>query len=127
MTVSAADLLVLAKDLRGSSSEASLRGSISRAYYAAFHQADSWHATLPSAGNPPNKSGGKHHDLACRLISPTLPTTDQRHKLSVSAGYILRDAHRMRIKADYSLNETVMSSETDQLIISAEKIIATLV
>ena len=126
MSVTVSELLDLAKDLREKSTEACLRGSISRAYYAAFHQADAWHQTLPSAGKPPDKTGGKHHDLACRLSTPTLPTVDPRRALSVKAGYILRESHRVRVKADYYLSDTITISEADQLLISAQKIVTSL-
>lgn len=126
MSIAVGDLLDLAKDLRANSTEVSWRGSISRAYYAAFHQAGDWHQALPSQGMLPGKPGGKHHDLAGQLSNPTLPATDQRRSLSMSMGYMLRDAHRLRVKADYSLNENITASETDQLLISARKIVASL-
>ena len=126
MSVTVTELLDLAKDLRADPREVSWRGSISRGYYAAFHHADWWHQALPSAGEPPDRPGGKHHELACRLTKPTLASTDQRRALSVTAGYILREGHRLRVKADYFLNEGITAAETDQLLFSVRKLVATL-
>ena len=127
MSVTVTELLDLATELRADPREISWRGAISRGYYAAFHHADVWHQALPSHGEPPDYAGGKHHELACRLTKPTLPSADQRRTLSVTAGYILRDGHRLRVKADYHLNEGITASETDQLLISARKLVARLI
>lgn len=126
MSVTPFDLLRLARELRAGADEAAWRGAVSRAYYAAFHHADSWHMSLPSAGSLPGIPGGKHHDLAGRLTTPSLPTTDSRRNLSISAGYMLREAHKGRIKADYLLREMVTEMETDQLLIISEKIVSIL-
>lgn len=127
MSIAAPELLCLAKELRAQGNETAWRCSISRAYYAAFHHADTWHSSLPSAGNLPGNPGGKHHDLAGRMTNPSLPNSDARRKLSVSAGYILRESHRMRVKADYLLSEDITALEAEQLLTSAERVVAILV
>lgn len=126
MAVTVQSILEVARSLKDLNNEAGWRSCISRAYYAAFLHADAWHDALPSKGARPDRSGGRHHDLASGLIAPTLPVDDSRRKASVSSGYILRDAHKLRVKADYLIHEHVSEADASQIIASAQKIIESL-
>lgn len=126
MSIATVDLLRLSEKLQAEDSEASWRGAISRGYYAAFHHADAWHDELPSKGIPPVKSGGRHHDLANCLIAPTLQSDDPRRGESIKAGYILRDAHKYRVKADYFLDEDITAANASMVIVSVKKVLAML-
>ncbi|MDO8310680.1 MAG: hypothetical protein Q7T25_01945 [Sideroxyarcus sp.] len=127
MSITAPDLMALAAHLETHPGEAALRGAISRAYYAAFHHAKAWHDSLPSHGLAPQQGGGTHHELANRLISPTLPAGDPRIVISKSGGYLLRHAHGLRVRADYLINDTMQSSDAADAIAKAQSILAKLI
>lgn len=126
MSIDAQQMLSLAEELQAHAGEPAWRGAISRAYYAAFHHANKWHSDLPSPGALPEKSGGVHHDLAGCLIDPTISKEDARYNASRSAGYLLRIAHKNRVKADYAISDNVSQQETQQAVLQSGKIIGVL-
>lgn len=78
--------------LRGAD-EAGFRTAASRAYYGAFHLANEF---LDDLNCPVPANENAHGHLRLQLMNAGQPD-------AVSAGSILRELHRIRIRADYSL------------------------
>lgn len=70
MTISAPDLLILARQLCELSSEAGNRSAISRAYYSVYHSCLEWEKTFPCLGSNTGPNGGVHQELLNRLRNP---------------------------------------------------------
>jgi hypothetical protein len=77
------------------SDEAAYRTAVSRAYYGAFHLADEF---LENLGFPVPRNENAHGFLRLQLMGCG-------HALAAAAGSILRELHRMRVRADYDLTD----------------------
>jgi hypothetical protein len=123
MTIQINDLLnVSDRLLRHAVNEADHRASISRSYYAAYHDCDIWHAALPVPGALP-PSGGVHAQLIGRLASPMVPQSDQKIR-SKRRGYMLGTMKTMRTAADYELQQTLNAADAAQSLANARAIVA---
>jgi uncharacterized protein (UPF0332 family) len=121
MSVSAVDLMGLAKTLQaGSTDEVQQRAVVGRAYYAAYHDCHAWHAALPSPGSA-GTDGGMHARLVSALTNPTVRGDDAMK--SKKRGYRLRALKTLRTKADYALADTLTEAEAKQSIADAEAVI----
>jgi len=125
MSVSPNDLLRLAKDLLSpAAAEVLIRNVVSRAYYAAYHSAKTFHDALPQLGKLPAKPTGIHDELAHRLCWPNIPESDSRFQRSREIGRELRWLHSERIKADYRLDMTVTRDSALEVMERTEQLIA---
>lgn len=123
MTIQINDLLnVSDRLLRHGVNEADHRASISRSYYAAYHDCEIWHSALPVPGALP-PSGGVHAQLIGRLASPMVPQSDQKIR-SKRRGYILGAMKTMRTAADYELHQTLNAADAAQSLANARVIVA---
>ncbi len=122
------DLLDLAKSLRQGGGEVELRAAASRAYYAMFHFAKSFHAALPEPGMAASHgAGGDHLDLAHRLKSPAAKISATQPELATKSrriGILLDSIRPMRHHADYDLGQTFGMDVADTAIATAEKVLA---
>ena len=103
MSVSSDDLLNAASSICGAASdEAYWRGGVSRAYYAAHHQAYKFHSVLPSPGSVGNSSG-RHSQLISQLKNPTIKLTHALYVESRAIGDMLSRIEKLRVLSDYNL------------------------
>jgi hypothetical protein len=108
MPVACTDFFTFAESIKGDSDEISLRASISRAYYGAFHACQQWHDTkLPHPGHDVGMTGGVHQTLINQLTNPDPGCGRDLGMYSRSLGYALRALRDLRTLADYHLSETV--------------------
>lgn len=113
MSITPADILKVADELSRFSSEAHSRSAASRAYYAAFHTAKSWHDTaLPAPGMCRGDLRGRsHEELIERLRHPAPECSPVLRDSSKSAGLILITLRSRRVLADYQLTEAMTRDE----------------
>ena len=124
MAVSPLDFLQQAKQLANNAvADVDYRNAVGRAYYAAFHAANVFHSWLPQPGRLPAQTTGLHDQLFHRLINPTIPAADSRHRVSRIVGYKTRDFHRIRVQADYDLNQEMKIEDAINAISRAEEIV----
>lgn len=102
-------------------SEAHRRASINRSYYAAYHRASAYHASLKTPGRQPDH-GGVHEKLIGQLNNPTVqhPKAIVRSK---EIGQMLHSLKRARFKADYKLQEKVTRGDVIGTMMGAKKLL----
>ena len=110
------DFLAVAHTLAMDNSEMACRSAINRAYYAAYHAADQFHAALPMPGMLPAIAVGVHDTLYHRLCHPTLAKDHPQRTRSVQVGYKARGLKPYRTKADYKLAETLGAGDRDHVL-----------
>ncbi|MDQ6950906.1 MAG: hypothetical protein Q9M26_04510 [Mariprofundales bacterium] len=108
------DLLEVAKALAKNSDEANLRSSVSRAYYAAFHEASQYAHKKHGYTRPRNQSA--HSSLARHLIDCKKDEVRQ-------AGISLQNLHIARKLADYDLNDDLNENDAKLHVMMAETLI----
>ena len=96
--------------------EVARRCAIGRSYYAAFHLAKEFHATLSQPGTVVSSRAGVHERLYQQLENPTISPADPKHLISREVAAIARRIKRARTKADYELGQTVDLEMTDEAI-----------
>lgn len=124
MSITPHDLIAMAKAISANpGDEVHLRGAVSRAYYAAFHDCTAWHNALPSPGSAGTgtSSTGMHSTLIARLCQPTV--TGQAAHSSRLRGYRLKAMKLVRVKADYKLSDVIDAHEAQQSIAGAQTIL----
>lgn len=124
MSISAADLIVYADWLHAAAlgNEAHQRTTVSKSYYAAFHDSLNWHAALTSPGAlTPNASNGMHDQLCQRLSNPTVTAVKMTSK---KRAYALRALHEKRVIADYKLAYAVSTDDAAQALADAKLILS---
>ena len=87
--------------------EGSVRASISRSYYAAYHSCRAFHDGLPLPGRLAEKPGGDHENLIQRLERPDDRVVGELQNISKKAGNKLRAFRDLRLVADYKLQMDV--------------------
>jgi uncharacterized protein (UPF0332 family) len=120
MSVTPRELLAAARALP-ETDEASRRAIVNRVYYAAFHAAYEFHASLPVPGSVGNASG-EHAQLIAQLSKPNVNTGHPTHLASRRIGVILGSLLALRVKADYRPNETVTENDVVSAWLKAEDI-----
>ncbi len=115
--INSAKLMINAGNL--SLSEVDYRNAISRAYYAAYHEADRV-ANKYSKGNSGNKHG-MHEKLINKLISH--PNIQQRDAVINQIGSLLRMCKKQRVRADYRLRATLSKTDAEATLLNCEQII----
>lgn len=123
MSVRPRELLDSARRIyEAQTSESDCRAAISRAYYAAYHAARVFHASLPTPGRL-QYANGLHEQLCEKLTLPTIPSTDSRNLLSRKIGTILTDALRGRVLADYRIEEPVSPEDAKRILEKCNQIL----
>lgn len=110
--ITPADFLAIAQQLSGSN-EAELRTAVSRAYYAAFHQAQATAEKFTYKPNPKSKSS--HQDLMNFLAR----FGDPDYKTAADS---LKRARRLRKKADYRLSDGITAEDAQTCIDLAQQV-----
>lgn len=107
MSITAQDLLGLAKVLDTAGGELSQRSGISRAYYSCYHASLEWLAGLPGVPSQGSgKAGGKHQTLINYLANPAPEVKcPEKRKLSKQLSTQLSLLRGRRVSADYFLGE----------------------
>lgn len=120
MAVTSEDILCLAqRQLEIEGCEAGYRNLVSRAYYAVYHKALSFHEGLPSKGRDPDRKTGSHAELRIKLSRPTVSDKDLAYK-SRRLGRLCRDMHVKRCKADYELDGMFNVVDAEQALYQAQ-------
>lgn len=107
MSVSPLDFHAAAQGMCGEGNEIGYRNASSRAYYAAYHLGLSVIDSLPSV--PVNNDIGVHEKLIQRLTK--IPNSFAHAMVAKSAGYLLAQMRKSRVKADYDINEGFSDQE----------------
>jgi len=107
------DLLACARRLVDAEGETEHRAAAGRAYYAAYHSATPELDTLDVV---PDTGGGMHRHLAEAFISNANFTAK-------SVGYLLRQAHGERVRADYALSNEFSREQAESVIETVIKIL----
>lgn len=127
MPIQPADFLAVAQGLAASSDECALRSATSRAYYAAYHACDAWHAGLPAPGSNQGPPGGKHQVLINQLKFPDSSLGVDRKQLSRFTSIKLDVMRQRRTQADYRLSDNPAAQETIDQITQVGDLLAKLV
>ena len=128
MPISIADLQGLANELsEDGSTEAKLRASVSRSYYAAFHALMPLAELLPPSSDArPNAKKITHHELESRLLewlgSEESAVPAHRELRRQIAG-TLQAARAARVKADYRLDLDLTAGDAQSQYHRARKLI----
>lgn len=96
--------------------EVARRCAIGRSYYAAFHLAKEFHATLSQPGTVVSSRAGVHERLYQQLENPTISRADPKHLISREVAAIARRIKHVRTKADYELRQTINHEMADKAI-----------
>lgn len=105
MSITAPDILVLAKQICELSSEAGNRSAISRSYYSVYHGCLEWEKSFPNIGSNSGPQGGVHQQLINRLRNPAPELKDDATRgLSRRIAARLDALRTKRKAADYLLD-----------------------
>lgn len=113
MSVTPADILASAKELNTGTSEVAARNAMSRAYYAAFHQA---RLLLPPEELDPNCRTGMHRQYIDQLMQADPGSCERKVAVKLST------LHGKRSRADYRLNEDIPGYFAAMQISAAEEV-----
>lgn len=101
MSITASDFLNSAKELMVDQSEPATRNSVSRAYYAAFHQTNGVYSPNPEFAK--ESKVGMHQTYIDQLMRADTGSRERTVAVKLSS------MKGKRVKADYQLTETMMS------------------
>lgn len=123
MSIRVEELVGYAKSVKlDSADEIQLRAVVSRAYYAAYHDCLKWHGALSTPGSAGQAQGGTHVVLITQLTTPTVKGAEVMK--SKMRGYRLKTLKQLRTKADYFLDQDLVTDEAAQSVVDAEAILA---
>ncbi|GHC58588.1 hypothetical protein GCM10010096_34650 [Alcaligenes pakistanensis] len=123
MSVTPREILGLSERLCASHEcEATLRASVSRAYYAAYHTAEDFHHSLDLPGAEPPERRGMHATLIYQLGNPRITDTELKKDSKIHS-YILKTLKLARVEADYNLSAKVTLTAAQTQIESAKRLI----
>lgn len=129
MPITVSDLKNLASELAvPGATEAQLRASISRSYYAAFHSLLPFASMLPpSATYREGADKITHHEMQCRMdewkCSSISAALAANRVLKDQVTRALRASRLSRVKADYNLDMEVVASDAQMQIERARRLI----
>ena len=109
MSVSPLDFHHAAQGMCGEGSEIGYRNASSRVYYAAYHLGLSVVDALPSA--PVKNDVGVHEELIQRLTK--IPNSFVHVMVARSAGHLLAQMRKSRVKADYKITDGFSDQEAE--------------
>lgn len=116
MSVCSDDLLLLAESLIGNKDEAGNRASISRSYYALYHEATIAASALSLKSSPDVKTS--HDKLISRFTGAT--------KGLASIGRVILKQKRLRAMADYEIGSDLNASEARLHLATSKRIVCDL-
>lgn len=121
MPITKDDFITSAKTImRGSPlNEIDYRNAVSRAYYAAFHEA-SRISDKYSKGNFGNRKGTHEKVIHKLQTHPTITSTDQ---VINEIGNLLQMCKKQRVRADYNLNAHFHKTNTDTTLQICDQIL----
>lgn len=123
MSISPEDILSLSEALALTKEcETTLRASVGRAYYAAYHHALSFHNSLAEQGVAPERATGMHASLIHQLKTPTEKDPGLRTK-SKQIAYMLDTMRLARVNADYELALTTTENDAKSQIELAKRLL----
>lgn len=114
MAVWTTELLGLASQLSCAVDEVAHRASISRSYYAGYHELVVWHKGLDLPGSCP-AGVGVHESLIQQLKNPAHELTPEIKKRSRVFGLQLSAFKLKRRLADYEMGGEISQCEAEQL------------
>lgn len=126
MTVTAEDFMKFAVDLINGEDlpEIAIRGSMSRAYYAAFHACEPTSTELPDVPS----IGGAHERLISKFTGFTgAPADTDRRNMLKRIGYMLNQCRGDRVIADYKLSRNLNKEQAEITISMANKVAKALI
>lgn len=123
MAINSRDLMLLAESLWKNNNEAYKRSAVSRAYYAAYHEAKAWHKNLPEPGSIANSKGGSHDVLIHQLANPMGKTKKDTNLAndSVKISSRLESLRSIRNAADYDISDNFDADEHFGLMIEVKQ------
>ena len=117
MSITPKQLLEFSQALNtAKANEVARRCAIGRSYYAAFHLAKEFHATLRQPGTVVSSRAGVHERLYQQLENPTISQADPKHLISREVAALARRIKRARTKADYELGQSIDLEMADKAI-----------
>ena len=118
MTIRADDLHALALELKSSKEEVRLRAGASRAFYAAYHwcEAIRFKFSIPRPSNV-----GSHHALIQALSNFEDAKKTTRSNIRI-LGRLLTRARRLRVAADYNLDEDFSVNKAEESVLLAGQV-----
>lgn len=125
MPINSADLYKIATELWKDRREVSQRSAISRAYYAAYHEAKAWHCNLPEPGTMGNAKGGSHDILIHQLANP-MGRTKRDSGLQNQSKRFANELQRLRAlrnAADYDINDVFDDDDHFTLLIEVKQLL----
>ena len=123
MSIACSDLLALAQKLAEQNDETSLRSSVSRAYYAAYHRSNDWHSSLQAPGSNIGHVGGVHQELINRLRNPAPEVKGEERRISKVKAAALEVLRDQRHKADYKLDGKCERADALQACANAKNLL----
>lgn len=121
MPVSPSDFLTLAKELSEGESETEWRSSVSRAYYASYHQL----LDFPEEFDMLSEPGLGSHDQLFKTLRAAKcrggKSNTIKGKLIVLGNEMLQ-FKQQRTLADYRLNDTITQSDAQVAVATAESV-----
>lgn len=108
------DSAIRFRDKKEVGNEADNRSCISRAYYAGYHKATSFHDGLASSGKV-KPDCGVHENLLHMLQKPTIPTTDADYARSIEIATYFKKILFNRRLADYQNDQPVSEKNVDMV------------
>jgi hypothetical protein len=105
--------------------EEACRASVSRAYYAAYHDCLAFHGGLPTQGVS-RTACGIHENLIHQLQHPS-PETKKNPELinrSKTRAYLLRVIRPFRVQADYEMRQDIDHCYTSNAIAKASQVMS---
>lgn len=128
MPIDSRDLMSVATKLWSLNCEASKRSAVSRAYYAAFHEAKKWHSQLPEPGSCGDSRPGTHEFLINQLANP-IGKTKKDKALAAKSKELSSELERLRALrnfADYDINENFDMSDHFALMVEVKDLLRSL-
>ena len=104
--------------------EENYRASASRAYYAAYHDCQAFHGSLPAFGIGLT-SCGVHENLVHRLQHPAPETKEPERTRSKKRGQYLRAIKHLRGRADYDITLEFDECDARNMLAKASEIMRT--
>ena len=126
MAINCDDLFELAQRLSTCPDEASKRASISRAYYASYHQCVEWEKQLPRSSeiNGTRESTvSVHASLIRRLRHPDKRCSPTQINQSIQIGKRLNQLRKRRGRADYDLKLLIPQELVDTQLAMAKTLL----
>lgn len=125
MAIDSKDLMQLAESLWKNKGEVYKRSAVSRAYYAAFHEAKAWHRNLPEPGSIGVSKGGSHDVLIHQLANPMGKTKRDKAlaESSIRFSSRLESLRSIRNAADYDISDDFDVEEHFGLLIEVKQLL----